>query len=342
MTLEELKIRQLAGQHLLEPADYRTVARDLCGLQAQFLSNAFHALKIRSVDFQEEDPAGLVKNWTIRGTMHVFDREDLPLFLHRDRDRFLRPCDTLEADEYITRQRKHYFAELIVDSIAAGVDTREALKERCFQNGLTEREAESVFNAWGGTIRALCESGRICHQVREKKAFCLCPPFQPMEEETARLALARRYFTHYGPATVRDGAYFFGTTQAQVKAWLSQLPVETVEWGGRTYYDINTGEEPSGEIPDCLFLAGFDPLMLGYEKKESLYLPREHLRKIFNLAGIVMPAVLLRGTVVGKWKRKGMGLEITLFEALSPEDKRSIEDQAYALWPHLRQLRLAE
>ncbi len=44
------------------------------------------------------------------------------------------------------------------------------------------------------------------------------------------------------------------------------------------------------EIPDCLFLAGFDPLLMGYEKKESPFLPPEYLRKVFSLAGIVMPA----------------------------------------------------
>lgn len=56
--------------------------------------------------------------------------------------------------------------------------------------------------------------------------------------------------------------------------------------------------------PRCLFLAGFDQLMLGYEKKESLYLAPENLRAIFNLAGIVMPPVMLDGRVVGKWKRR--------------------------------------
>ena len=40
MTLEELKIRQLTNQYLLAPADKLTVMRDLCGVQAQFMTNA--------------------------------------------------------------------------------------------------------------------------------------------------------------------------------------------------------------------------------------------------------------------------------------------------------------
>ena len=44
MTLEEIKLRRLAGQHLLAPADTQTVVKDLCGVQAQFLSHAIHFL----------------------------------------------------------------------------------------------------------------------------------------------------------------------------------------------------------------------------------------------------------------------------------------------------------
>lgn len=80
MTAEELKIRQLENQHLLQPASVRQAVGDLCGLQAQFLSNALHAIRIRSYDFEEKEAEFLMKSWTIRGTLHVFLAEDLPLF----------------------------------------------------------------------------------------------------------------------------------------------------------------------------------------------------------------------------------------------------------------------
>lgn len=69
-------------------------------------------------------------------------------------------------------------------------------------------------------------------------------------------------------------------------------------------------------------------LMLAYQKKESIFLPQEHLRGIFNLAGIVMPPILLYGRVVGKWKRKNRSLTFTMFESLSPTDKRTIRNTA--------------
>ena len=331
MTLEEIKLRRLAGQHLLAPADTQTVVKDLCGVQAQFLSHALHGLSIRCSQVSTE---GLIKSWTNRGTMHLFSADDLPLFLHEGRTHFLRPVDTLESDAHITADHKAYFADLIVNAVAQGVDQRETLKAVCEKAGMTESESQSIFDPWGGTIRALCETGRLCHKVQERKAYQLCPAFEPMAAEPARLELARRYFTHFGPATIKDAAYFFGTTQTNVKAWLKQLPIAETNLDGKSYFYIDSGS-PSGKMPACLFLAGFDQLMLGYEKTESLFLPKEYIREIFNLAGIVRPAVLVNGTAVGWWNLKNRKLKITLF---SPADQKLISDTAMGLWNDLKQI----
>ena len=331
MILEEIKIRRLAGQHLLAPADTQTVVKDLCGLQAQFLSHALHGLSIRAGEVNTE---GLVKSWTNRGTMHLFCAEDLPLFLHAGRTHFLRSIDTLESDAYISAARKAYFADLIVDAVARGIEEREALKAICEKAGMGETEGKSLFDPWGGLIRALCETGRLCHKVQEKKAYQICPAFRPMAEEPARLELARRYFTHFGPATVKDAAYFFGTTQTKVKTWLKALPVSETVLDGKTYFYIDHGLT-DGTLPDCLFLAGFDQLMLGYEKTESLFLPGEHMRDIFNLSGIVRPAILVEGNVVGWWKLKGRKLSVTLLENC---DTGRIARTAHSLWNHIKQI----
>ena len=89
----------------------------------------------------------------------------------------------------------------------------------------------------------------------------------------------------------------------------------------------------AGELPACLFLAGFDQLMLGYEKTESLFLPKEHMRDIFNLAGIVRPAILVNGTVVGWWNLKNRKLKITLFSSVN---QKLISDTATGLWNDLK------
>lgn len=331
MTLEEIKLQRLTGQHLLTPSDTQTVAKDLCGVQAQFLGHALHGLSIRA---SEVNTDGLVKSWTNRGTMHLFSVHDLPLFLHEGRTHFLRPVDTLDSDAYLSAERKSYFSELIIEAIAQGIDERDALKIICEKAGMTENECQSLFDPWGGLIRALCETGRICHKVQAKKAYQLCPPFEPMREEPARLELARRYFIHFGPATIKDAAYFFGTTQTKAKSWLKQLPVSETIVDRQAYYYIDT-ETPTKELPECLFLSGFDQLMLGYEKTESIFLPRQHVRDIFNLAGIVRPTVLVRGTVAGWWNMKNNKLTVTMFDNYNAD---LIAESANKVWSDIKKV----
>lgn len=335
MDIEQLKLYRLINQHLLDPADCITVVRDLCGVQAQFLSNALHAISIRSAGIPANSANSLIRSWTIRGTMHVFAQEDLPLMLYNGRSHFLRSCDTMNGDESITYDRKVYFSNLIIGSIAAGITTRSELKEVCFSHGMSKTEAESIFNAWGGLIRALCENGRICYTIQEKKSLRICPEFEPLESDTAQIELARRYFTNYAPATIKDAAYFFAATQAQVKKWLSQLPVTSTIYDGKQYFSITTGRNYDYSIPPCIFLAGFDPLMLGYRKQDSLYLPQEHLRKVYTLTGIIKPTVLYYGKLIGTWTLKKNKLTITPFESLSTQAKKIIEDHAQACSLHV-------
>ena len=81
-----------------------------------------------------------------------------------------------------------------------------------------------------------------------------------------------------------------------------------------------------------VLVLGFDPLVLGYEKKQSVFLPPEYLRGIFSLSGIVMPPVLLHGSVAGRWKHSGKRLLITQFRPFSQEERGFAEAAAAQLW----------
>ena len=247
MTLEELKIRQLTNQYLLAPADKLTVMRDLCGVQAQFMTNALHSLKIRTNDYDEQTVAdGLVKNWSVRGTVHVFAESDLPLFIrcnngadYRKNEwqgysymKNQRPCWAL------TPERQKYLADIIISAVSERAYTRDELKELCRANGMTKIEEDCMFESWGGGIRELCVRGFMNYTVQEKKQYIASPEFSPIPEEEAKFEIARRYFTNIAPATIHDAMYYTGAKQAEVKNWLRDLPVESFDFGGMTYYYI--------------------------------------------------------------------------------------------------------
>ena len=346
MTKEELKLRQITNQYLINTAPKLQVVQDLCGVQAQFMTNALHSLKIRCNDYDEATVAdGLVKNWTVRGTVHVFAEKDLPLFIHCNNGADYRKNEWNgysfwnQRDTWaLTPERQSFLSEVILNALKKEPCTREELKEICRENGMTESEESSMFDQWGGGIRELCERGFMNYVVQEKKAFCLSPEFIPVPEEEAKLELARRYFTNFGPATIHDAMYYFHVPAAQVKQWMKELPLQETECDGKIYYFIENGKAYNYDIPDCLFLAGFDQLLLGYEKKESLYLPQEHLRKIFNLAGIVMPSLMINGQIVGKWKQKNGKLSVELFDKINEKEKKAVKEKAELLWDNLKKI----
>lgn len=346
MTKEEIKIRQLTNQYLINPGEKLQVVRDLCGVQAQFMTNAMHSLKIRCSDYDEVTVAeGLVKNWTVRGTVHVFAEEDLPLFIHCNNGADYRKNEwngytfwNQREKWALTPERQSFLAKVILDALETKSYTREELKELCRNAGMTEAEESSMFDQWGGGVRELCERGFMNYVVQEKKAFCPAPDFTPIPEEEANLELARRYFTNFGPATMHDAMYYFHVSATKVKQWMGKLPLTEVECEGKKYYYIENGKNYNHELPNCLFLAGFDQLLLGYEKKESLYLSQEHLRKIFNLAGIVMPALMINGQIAGKWQLKNGKLNVELFRQISETEKQWVSEKAKALWKDLKRI----
>ena len=334
-------LRRLQAQHLLTPTDSHAAASGLCGLQAQFLRNAVHGLRIRTNRLSME---GMVKTWTLRGTVHLIPEADLPLYL--------RTCGTAE-DVCATSwygwvagrghanppERERGLARMMTAAIATGVDTREALREHLRNCGMTEAEESRVFDPWGGMIRELAEVGVIGFRIDmaddthpdETKRYRLLTPFTPLPEETARLELARHYLTHYGPVTLRDAAYFFHWTQAEAKALFLQSGAGSFVCEGRTYWHL-PADAPLRDLPPVILLAGFDPLMLGYRKEDNPFLPPEHLRGVFNLAGIVNPAILLRGRVVGKWKESKGKAELTAFDGIAAADQRLIMDEVAKLY----------
>ncbi|MBQ6711672.1 MAG: winged helix DNA-binding domain-containing protein [Clostridia bacterium] len=332
ISLRELKQWRLWAQYLTEKTTPLQAAGDLCGIQAQYAANAIHALAIRC---ENTDTTGLLKSWTLRGTLHLFPEKDLPLYLPEGR------CDFFDTPygqwRYghgcaVSRERMGFFAQVVESALSAEPVTRDRLKALCRERGMTAEEEPWVFDGWGGVIRMLAEGGHLCLSAAENRAYIRCPAFSPMPTEQARPELLRRYLTHYGPVSLHDMMYFFRWTQRELKGLLPQLSPKTLTCGGQTYYYLKE-PEVLPTLPRCIFLAGFDPLMLGYEKKESPFLPAGHLKKVFNNTGIVFPTLLVNGTVQGKWKEQDKYIALTAFENWNKTQTAAIQKAAKNLWP---------
>lgn len=344
MTADELKQIRLFRQHLTDKTDKITVVKDLNGIQAQFISNVFYSLKIRCNENITEEyfGEGLVKNWTVRGTVHAFAKDDLPLFKygkeHYKNNNFRGYVDHFTREWTLTPERQKYWSDFIVNKVKEGVCERDELKKACTQNGMTKIELDSMFDQWGGGMRELCGYCFLNYKVKEKKSFEICPPFEPMEQKQAEQQIIERYLTHFAPATVKDIAYYFGCTQGKIKQILNNIPIKTVSVENKEHFYLGDISKSFPDIPRCILLSGFDQLMLGYKKDDSIFLPKEYLRGIFNLAGIVMPPILLNGKVTGRWRRRKNNIAFEMFEPISEKNKKIILDTAENIFYNIRKV----
>lgn len=333
LTLKELLAQSLARHHLLRRADRLQVVSDLCGLQAQFSTGPREALRIRARDYAEDGWAeGLVKIWSHRGTIHVVPAFELGLHLSARGN--TGPLTEAWYGWGIPQGEIERWADCIRELVTAGVGGREELKGACAARGMAPDLVPRIFNGWGGLLKEMCDRGLLVYEAGTAKRFAL-PPQEPvwLPQEEARAIFVRRYFERFGPATVADCASFLGYRPAEVLelARRAALPLKQVACGDVTLSYL--GElDPEARVPGCVYLAGFDQLVLGYRDRARFARPPD-LSHITNKAGIVFPVVLYRGRACARWKRAGKRLVITEFRPLSPTARNVIAARGRRLFP---------
>ncbi len=152
---------------------------------------------------------------------------------------------------------------------------------------------------------------------------------RPLEAPDAA-RLVRRYLAGFGPATVKDMQAWSGLTGlGEVVAAMPDLVRD-----GEDRYDLPdlTVPEPDTPAPVRL-LPEFDNLLVAYADRTRLM--SDEYRKRICFGGFVEPAVLVDGTVRGRWKlrwaRGRATVSVEPFERLSTVDRDAVAAEATRL-----------
>lgn len=324
MEVEQFKLLRLQNQHLLSPSSSGTVVSGMIGLQAQYGANALHALAIRSNDTPVF--SRYVKTWSMRGTLHLHAITDLPIVLYRGSETDF--GQMAFQHESLEENRSAYFRALILDALASGDKSRDELKEICEREGMSEAETQIILHPWGGLFRALAEKGEIAYTATGNRIFTRLSPFEALEKVPALQELMRRYVAHYAPVSLRDAQTFFGLPQKTLAPYLEHCAKESLVFNEQTYFTAGQSLLEGVEMPQVLFLAGFDQLLLGYRKADNPILLKSTIKNIYNNTGIVFPTVLINGTVGAIWKRAGSKLELQPLVKIGKRYRAIIERKA--------------
>jgi len=314
---ERVRAQVLTG---LRPADPVEAVRRVGALQAQDPRALRLAIRARTTGVDAPavqralaEPGRLVVTWLMRGTLHAVPAGDVRWLLA-----LLRPARSSGRTRRLALGLDDHLLDtalpIAVELLAAGPLTRSELADRLRAAGVPLGPGQAPAHL----LSVAAREGLVCRgpdrdgeptYVRLSDWLAGAEPVEPVERDDALARLARRYLTGHGPAGAADLAAWSGLPLRDARTGLGALAaageVEGVRIGGAPAYWLPG--EPSPEDRTVRLVPAFDEYLLGYRGR-ALALDAAHAHRIQAGGGIVHPAVLLGGRIIGTWRqRRGDG-----------------------------------
>jgi Winged helix DNA-binding domain len=188
----------------------------------------------------------------------------------------------------------------------------------------------TLLSAEGLIVRGRPRGGWTSSQVTWSAAEDLARPPAP----AARVELARRWLSAFGPALVSDLQWWTGLTAGQVKRALAQLDITEVDLDGSPGVmlaaDVPGLDEAPTVEPWGALLPALDPTAMGW--RERSWYVGAHTAALFDRSGNIGPTAWWDGRIVGGWaQRKDGEIAVRLLEDVGAEAAAAIAAEAQRL-----------
>ncbi|MDP7702229.1 winged helix DNA-binding domain-containing protein [Mycobacterium sp. TY815] len=163
---------------------------------------------------------------------------------------------------------------------------------------------------------------------------------EPVPEAAARAELIRRWLQTFGPATITDIKWWFGTTLTAVRAALATIGAVEVDLHGGAGYALASDLAVEPEVPPWgALLPGLDCTTMGWSERDW-YLG-EHRGQVFDSNGNAGPTAWWNGRVVGGWCQNDEArVHLQLLEDAGAEAQRALQQRADQLTEWLNGVRI--
>lgn len=336
------------------------VAASVAGLHAARLSSPWVAMRARSPRFEPAElrrpllkERSLVKLRCMRRTLHILP---LPLAATAHAatlDQRLPPCLLALRRLGHSERALSRAAAAVRDALAGNTVAYRELERAVTKRGPGRAELARLAIKWlweRGEIVYLDLSPSLHH---ERRAFALTGGAYPrldLQAESCARAQEELVLTHiraFGPASVRDIAWWSGIGTSRVRAVLALRADELarVRVRGLTpelYVhagDVDGLRAAEPVARDELALLSYeDPSLKGYFDTRSRYVADNGYRLLFNSIGEARASIVRGGKVVGvwTWNRRVRRIESHLFAPLPKRLARHLGERLHDMEGFLR------
>jgi hypothetical protein len=330
-----LHTQHLAGAPLTTAAE---VVAWLGAVQAQDYTGALWSVGLRTQGATaaavEQAIANrqIVRTWPMRGTLHFVAPADVRWMLKLLTPRVIANSARRYAQLGLDTATFAQAEQVFITALQGGQQlTRQAMMAALEKAGIaTAGQRGYHLLGWAAQL------GLICFGPMQGKqpTFVLLdewiPPGNELTRDESLAAVALRYFTSHGPATLQDFMWWTGLVAADARAGLEMVKAQLTQAtrNGQRYWLPQSLPHGSTKSPVCHLLPGFDEYLLGYTDRSALLDPIYNQRIQPGKNGVFSPTLVIDGQVVGTWKRtvkKGIVMvALTPFMAFSPDQQQAI------------------
>jgi hypothetical protein len=340
MKLKEIAALRLASQRIAK-TQFSSPAQLVAwmgAMQAQDYAMSKWAVGLRLVHATEQsvedaiNKGEILRTHVMRPTWHLVSADDIYWMLDLTAPNIKKGMQSRHNDLALTDALLSKSRKIIEKALRDGKHaTREELIPLLNKAGISidENRASHIFAA--AELEGLVCSGTV---KGGKQTFSLLNEWVPrvkrLGRDEALAALAKRYFTSHGPATLEDFDWWSGLSMTDarraldmVKANLSSVGVE-----GKTYWFA----EVETKIKETAFLLpAFDEFIISYKDRSATMTFENHKRAVSS-NGIFHPTVVVNGETIGTWKRtlkkNVVNIEMNYFATPKPASQTLIEAAA--------------
>jgi hypothetical protein len=297
------------------PGTVAAIAGRAPGIQAQDAGAAALGLRARGLAeaaaVQRAYRAGeVVSSWLMRGTLHLVPagelRPLLALFGARNVAAGARRRRELGLTEAVLARALAALPEVLTEPLS-----RAELVARLNGQGVGVEptgQAPAHLTAYAAGLGVLCRGAEVAPR---QPGYQLLPAGEAADPAEVAAGLAARYVTAFGPAGPADFATWSGLTLAVARRAFAGLP----EVGDGLFA---VGGPPEEGEPLVRLLGAYDNCLLGYRDR-GLMLDQRYAKRINAGGGVVRPALVVDGRVLGRWRRDGGRVVVEPFEPVPEE-----------------------
>lgn len=338
-TVEERRAR-LARRHFLSSGgqqDLIEITGALIGWHASDPATPYLSLRSRIDDFRTVDldhalyeKRSAVKHLAMRRTLWLVDTQHLPLLQAAASDRVadneLRRLlvdvqnagIASDAQRWFDSARSAVLDYLRTHSSASSTELRQGLpalsgtynpapgKAYSRETPLAPRVL-TVLAARGEIVRGANDGGWTTSRPRwALPEGWPHPHTEAWDHQTATVELVRRWLRAFGPASVEDVRWWFGSTLTATRRALAAVDAVDVDLHGIPGFALpdDLESEPASE-PWSALLPGLDVTTMGWFRRD--WYVGNHREQVFDRSGNAGPTAWWHGRVVGGWYQDADG-----------------------------------